>query len=232
MKLTCPKCQQVIAPEQINVAEGAALCPGCGEVYQLGELLEPEQLASEGDLGDPPRGAWFKASLEEWEVGTTTRSAVAWFLVPFMCVWSGFSLGGLYGSQIIAGQFDLGKSVFGIPFLLGTILFGSIAVMSVCGKVYLRVVGDAALLFMGVGAAGWRKRFAWNSVIRVREKESQGENGSSYSIVLERQQGAPIQFIGFVNDERRRFILQVLRRMLRARSTGTANDEAQTSDRL
>ena len=50
-------------------------------------------------------------------LGATTRSPIAFFLVPFMCVWSGGSLGGVYGSQVLNGEFDLGISLFGIPFI-------------------------------------------------------------------------------------------------------------------
>ena len=68
-----------------------------------------------------------------------------------MCVWSGFSLGGIYGSQIAAGEFNLGLSLFGIPFVLGTLFFGSLAVMTVRGKVVIAVDRNAGRIFTGVG---------------------------------------------------------------------------------
>jgi len=44
-------------------------------------------------------------------------------VIPHVVVTSK-SLGGIYGSQIMKGKFVLGQSLFGIPFLLGTLVFG------------------------------------------------------------------------------------------------------------
>lgn len=54
-----------------------------------------------------------------FEISATTESPIAFFLVPFMLVWSGGSLGGIYGTQIANGHFNLFLSLFGIPFCNG-----------------------------------------------------------------------------------------------------------------
>jgi hypothetical protein len=59
------------------------------------------------DLDDPPRGAWYQVEFNGFVVGATTRHPIPLFLVPFMCVWSGGSLGGIYGSEFVHGTFDL-----------------------------------------------------------------------------------------------------------------------------
>ena len=38
-----------------------------------------------------------------------------------MLIWSGGSLGGIYGTQIANQEFSLLQSLFGIPFIIGTI---------------------------------------------------------------------------------------------------------------
>lgn len=48
-------------------------------------------------------------------------------------------LGGIYGKQIYEGEFDLKLSLFGLPFLLGTIVIGSFALLTLCGRVEARV---------------------------------------------------------------------------------------------
>ena len=84
---------------------------------------------------------------------------MAFFLVPFMCVWSGGSLGGIYGSQFFQSKFDLSMSLFGIPFVLGTLLFGSFALMTVCGKVVVSIrerlfsLPEATIVIPGHGPA-------------------------------------------------------------------------------
>ena len=109
-----------------------------GEVFRLSSLV---QATASGpvDLNEPPPGAWYQEDFDGFVVGATTRHPIAFILVPFMCVWSGFSLGGIYGSQIAQGRFNLFESLFGIPFIIGTLIFGSMALMSVCGKVIVRV---------------------------------------------------------------------------------------------
>lgn len=67
----------------------------------------------------------------------------------------GGALGGIYGSQIMAGEFNLMLSLFGIPFVLGTLFLGSIALMTVCGKVVVSTSYDQGKIFTGVGPFGW-----------------------------------------------------------------------------
>jgi hypothetical protein len=214
MKVTCPKCRQAIAAEQVNVAANVVYCTTCAEAFSLSELVTSGEV-DDGELDTPPKGCWFQSGFDDWQVGASTRSYAAWFLVPFMCVWNGFSLGGIYGTQIVKGQFDLFQSLFGIPFLLGTLIFGSIAVMMVCGKVVLSVVGDQADLFTGVGALGWHRRFAWSDITRIVEPPPYAfsNNPQNLGICLEGT-GKRIRFATFVSEGRRAFLLQVLRRMV------------------
>jgi len=172
----CPKCRRSIPLEDVNVATDMALCRSCGERWSYAEVCE--ELGDESIDGmSAPAGAWLSPSAFSFEVGATTRSAAAFFLVPFMCVWSGFSLGGIYGRQFATGQWSLFPSLFGIPFLLGTVYLGSTAIMAVCGKVVVRSDGDQATIFTGVGPIGWRRRFAWREVKSIRLGERTRSKG-------------------------------------------------------
>src|SRR5512137_2776592 len=100
MKVQCPKCHVDVPPANVNVAADTVWCAGCNEAFALSELVGKaggEEVPIEVPP-EPPRGAWFEKNFDGWEVGATTRSPIAFFLVPFMCVWSGGSLGGIYGS--------------------------------------------------------------------------------------------------------------------------------------
>ena len=221
MKPLCPKCHDEFPPDQVNAGTDTAYCPRCGEAFHLSDLIESGEV-DEGDLGVPPRGAWFHAGIDEWEVGATTRSPVAFFLVPFMCAWSGLSLGGIYGSQIIKGQFNPLVSLFGLPFLIGTIFLGSTAAMAVCGKVRVRVRLDEAEVFAGVGAIGWRRRLAWPDISKITEGRSQiNDSGRRSTGICLQGNGHVVKFATGVSEERRDFMMAVLRRMLaRATSAG------------
>src|SRR5687767_8011351 len=115
--MNCPKCETEIPLEDINVAQDIALCRKCAESFSFAELAQDEAIP-EVDLNHPPKGMWFNRTPDGFELGSSTRSGVAFFLVPFMCLWSGGSLGGIYGSQIVKGDFNLAMSLFGLPFLL------------------------------------------------------------------------------------------------------------------
>jgi hypothetical protein len=134
-----------------------------------------------------------------------------------MCVWSGFSLGGIYGSQIASGEFNPMMSLFGIPFVLGTLLFGSIAVMSVCGRVIVAVDRDEGRIFTGVGPCGWTRRFDWRSVTAIEEDyttySSRNNRGPSIALVGPTR----LKFGSMLADTRREFVLRALRRQLASR---------------
>jgi len=211
MKAVCPKCRGAIPLDDVNVARDIAVCRRCEQTFAYSELIE-EQEAAPVDPNRPPKGTWFKRTPGGFEVGSTTRSPIAFFLVPFMCVWSGFSLSGIYGTQIAKGKFNLMMSLFGIPFLLGTLLFGSIALMAACGKVRVRLDGKNGEVFTGVGPVGWRQRFQKDDVTGVRRTERLGDKGVSHQIMIEGRK--PIQFASGLSVERLNFLLGTLRQAL------------------
>jgi hypothetical protein len=198
--------------DDVNVASDVALCRPCGSAFKVGELIQ-YAAAPMVDPDRPPRGAWYEETFDGFRAGATTRSCIALFLVPFMCVWSGGSLGGIYGSQIARGQFNPGMSLFGIPFLLGTIFLGGFALMTLCGRHVVSVEGDEGIVFTGVGPVGMRKRFAWSEVTGVEEDvHSGGRGGPSRSIRLNGVN--PITFGSLLSEPRRQFLLAMLRRKL------------------
>jgi hypothetical protein len=209
MKILCPTCRQQPPPEQINVSTDLAFCPRCNEGFAISGCIDEEAVNPEA-LQHPPKGAWYRKEMDRTIIGATTRSPVAFFLVPFMCVWSGGSIGGIYGSQIASGNFNLGASLFGIPFLLGTVVLVSFALMAVCGKVELSI-GRESTVFIGVGKLGWTRRFDWRAVQTITENWSQvnypGSNQNA--IVLEGKER--IKFGTGLNEARRYFILNALK---------------------
>ena len=183
VEVVCPRCQSAIPLEDVNVANDIALCRKCAYNFSFADALADSEI--EGvDLSKPPKGIWYKRLPNGFELGSSTRSAAAFFLVPFMMVWSGFSLGGIYGTQIVKGHFNLGMSLFGIPFLLGTILFGSIAIMTVCGKFCVRAEGNDGEVFVGVGSVGYRKKFRWDRVRDIRVETKRNSDGGAYTQLL------------------------------------------------
>ena len=211
MKAICPACRSQIPPEQINVAANVAACAHCGEVFALSSLTETQPAAPEFDLAEPPSGAWYRQEMRGWRIGATTRSPIAFFLVPFMCVWSGFSLGGLYGMQIVNGKFDLFMSLFGLPFLIGSLLFGGLAAMTVCGRIEVSTSDNEGRVFAGIGPFGWTRRFDWDQITEIKEEvpgyHYTGIRGQVISLVGNTR----IKFGSMLSDQRRYYLLQGLR---------------------
>ena len=191
------------------MATDLAFCPQCNDGFKVSESVDHDTVNADV-LRNPPKGAWFRKEMDKVVIGASTRSPIAFFLVPFMCVWSGGSLGGIYGSQIAKGEFNLTMSLFGIPFLLGSIIFWTLALMSVCGKVEISI-GKTGSVFVGIGAVGWTRRFDWSSVQTIREAPSPMQYPGGYygGIILEGQQR--LKFGTNLNEKRRYFVLGALK---------------------
>ena len=125
----------------------------------------------------------------------STASWVALIVWPFMLVWAGGSLGGIYGTQIKSGQFNWVMSLFGLPFLAGSIFLFGIAFMSTFGRVIVESGQDGHLRIRkgGLGLY-WTKSAAWMDVVSAEVVEEtrrrKGNYTTSYACVLQQRQGA------------------------------------------
>lgn len=216
-QITCPRCRAEIPLEDVNVATDIALCRQCGQTWSYATLLTDCKAAAL-DVRTPPRGAWFRElSPNGFEAGISTRSASAFLLVPFFCIWSVLSLDGIYGTQIAKREFDPVTFLFGIPFVIGTVILGCVVVMSICGEIIVTVREDSGVVFTGVGPIGWRQRFDWRKVSAIRRTERIGRRGSvSQQITLEGEKR--LDFASGVKNERLDFLLFALRKKWRESS--------------
>lgn len=170
------------------------------------------------DINSPPKGAYINHLKDGVQIGATTRSWMALFLVPFSLVWSGGSLGGIYGSQILSGEFEILISLFGIPFLLGSVLLWSITIMSIFGKVEVTLDSDGGHIFTGVGKIGQHQRFAWSEVNSVREdvsvsRTSKGGSSTNHYVALEGQR--QVRFGNYLSSEHRYYFIKTLQKLMR-----------------
>ncbi len=152
MRLFCPLCDRELKPEDVNLAKDTGYCPVCKEMFSLTPLMEAvnneEDHQEDAELlrKGPPKGVTLKQDGREIIVIAHQSRAICLFLIPFMCFWSGLSLGGIYGTQIYKGEFQLGASLFGIPFLLGTALMLGAILHSLFGTVMLRIHENGIIL--------------------------------------------------------------------------------------
>jgi len=211
MKIQCPKCNTTLLPEQINVTTDFAFCSACNEGFKLSTCVDRDAVNSDV-LGNPPNGAWFRREMDTCVLGATTRSPIAFFLVPFMCVWSGGSVGSIYGSQIAKGVFDPGLSLVGIPFLIGSIIFWSLALMAICGKVELKLSNvKRSSVLIGIGSLGWTQYFDWRSIQNIREENAAVRYpGGNQGVIFLEGKNRVVFGMG-LNESRKYFLLNALK---------------------
>src|SRR3954447_21855080 len=209
----CPDCGTRLSADDINVTTDWALCRRCGSATRFSVLMTGSA-GPKVDLSKPPKGASLLREGNRTIVSATTRSMMAWILIPFTCVWSGSSMAGIYGNQFQRGVFDLKMSLFGIPFILGTLILACQTIMSAVGRVTVTREGDDGVVFTGVGPFGSDRRFRWSEMESVKEGIGIGymkaRNGvPSRSIVLNFRPGTrpALKFGSMLTDERRWFLM-------------------------
>jgi len=122
----------------------------------------------------------------------------------------------------MAGKFNLMLSLFGLPFLIGTIILGSLAVMTVCGKVVVSTSYNEGKVFTGVGPFGWTRKFDWASVTHIKKtsayrSESDIDTGHwQITIVGDERTKLNYNF----DEDRRLYMLNALRSLMNARNHG------------
>lgn len=166
----CPICRSSIPLDDINVATDIALCRACGNTSPFSLLSGTAEVSLE-ILSQPPRGIRIEREFLKPTVITYRRLSPALvFLIPFTALWSGISMFGIYGTQIRKGEFDLGQSLFGLPFLLGTVVLLGVIVFLLFGRWKTTLEKGAGRVSVGVGPIGWTRAFSYNrdSLITLR----------------------------------------------------------------
>ncbi len=166
----CPICRSSIPLDDINVATDIALCRSCGNTCPFSLISGTAEVSLEV-LSRPPRGVRIEKEFPKPTVITYRRlSPALFFLVPFTAFWSGFSMVGIYGTQIKKGAFNLGETLFGIPFLIGTLVLLGAILFLLFGKWKISLEKGAGRVSVGVGPIGWKRRFSYSrdSLISLR----------------------------------------------------------------
>src|SRR6185503_3082000 len=229
MQITCPTCHAKIVTDDINVSTDVALCRRCGNTFHVSEVLGgtssilsslvSSMVPPSGpvDLNSPPSGAWYEPAADGFVAGASTRTGMALFIVPFTCLWSGGSMMGIYGTQLMNGHFSLPMSLFGLPFLIVSIFLVSWCAMSVAGKISVSVHGDRLAIFTGVGPFGITRTAYLSDFKSVREDFGYGSMNSNNraSRVVRLEGTRAMAFGSMLSNERRYFLVGVLNTALR-----------------
>jgi len=251
MSVACP-CGQDIPIADINVAEGVALCRGCGKLSRLTDLATPveEAAAIQAASAEPPPGCRIEDHGTEVTLVASARSLAsaggllffalfwngivsvfvvvvaaslwanligpipAWFPAPSNSGASGGSGGGSNGAIM-----PLGMALFMCLFLTPFVLIGTFvaltALVSLFGKVEVRLRGPDGVVFTGIGPIGWRKRFDAAKVKAVKFVESSTEtNGKRQKLIAIEGEVKTVKLGSLLSDQRRVWLGGALKAVL------------------
>lgn len=168
MALHCPDCGLPIPTAEVAPSAGLAVCRLCDRTYTLAACQEALPIEERVDLplGAPPKGVTLAEGMDGFRLTLSTRSPMALFLVPFTLFWAGGSLGGLYGTQIAKGEFNLMMSLFGIPFLIGSVFLIGFTAMTVAGRQVIELKGGRLHVHAGAFGLRWGRSVDWRDVGR------------------------------------------------------------------
>ena len=207
MEFHCPECGLPIATADLAPAQGVAVCRFCEKPHPLAACQEavPYERRNITPELRPPKGVKLEETMDGFRLTLSTRSCIAFFLVPFTLFWAGGSLGGIYGTQISKGEFNLMMSLFGLPFLAGSVFLIAFTTMAVAGRSVVELA--AGKLSIRTGALGiYRtKSAAWDDVLscRLTEASRRGRNSytTTYQVEVAVAEGEPLRLGGGAERE-------------------------------
>jgi len=204
--------------EDINVATDIALCRRCGATSSFASIRTLSN-ASALLSKPPPKGVKVERDMMGYGSIVTYRRipiGLLLFLIPFTLIWSGFSMAGIYGSQIAKGEFDLKMSLFGLPFLIGTIVLVSTILFNLFGKWTIRLNRGDGAVFVGVGALGWKRTFRYTTFSTVRLEDSAiTVNRQQTQVIAIKTDNTVFSFGSFIKEDAQKFIAAALMREFR-----------------
>ncbi len=210
----CPKCGKELPLVDLNVAADVALCRTCG---YSGSFLQSSTVPtmSDEEMARPPKRVTLHRGFDgELEIVSRFGKGLAFFLIPFTAIWSGASMWGFYGTQLMKGEFDLRQSLLGIPFLLGTIVLVSLILLALFGKTIVTLSRGRVQVFNGVFGMGRTREIDCRKGTQVSlEKSSVSKNHVPQMQIVLRSDNQTLKFgaLSF-SKETRRYVAAVLRR--------------------
>jgi len=232
----CPACGEPISAEQMNLAEGVALCPSCGQLSRLADVLNAAGPAAEL-LEQTPPGCRVSMWGQEIRVLAPLRSGGALIGTLFFALfWNGIvsvflliALAGLYTNLVgplpvwfPAPKMDhpmpLGMTLFLCVFLLPFIAIGAsllaTALLYAAGKIEVLIGDSQAVVKTGVGFLVWRRRFDPTQVHRVTIGKSSWKSDDQAKELIAIEADRTIKFGTLLPDERREWLQTVLHVLL------------------
>lgn len=216
MKVTCPKCEAPIAPNDVNIAQALLFCRHCNEMFPLmaSEELE-EPIPEDFNIDMPPSGAWCEPTFEGEAIGGNCRSiGGALFTFVFAAMFGGMPLAIAFSDDF--GKEGIAQYLFLLPFLAVGASAACVFLTMLFGKSEVTLSRGSCRAFTGVGNLGFKTDFFAADVTGIYRRECGKKNGQPmYNITLERENAKPVKFGMFLSDEKQLYVFNALKVRLR-----------------
>lgn len=215
-RVLCPTCGAPVPSALISPVSDRASCPGCGAAFKPSEAPRVAEAVRPFSVERPPRGVTFAWAPRGFVIRAKTRSPVAFFIVPFTLVWTGFTLSFLYIGPLFYGEGPGFLSLFGLPFLAVSVFLSALSAMMLFGHVRVSADGLSGEVFTGIGGIGRRRRFDWSDIAEAREdiritttmRDGRRRKSRTAQVCLEGNER--ILFGSLLSDERRFYLVKAL----------------------
>ncbi len=207
----CPFCRSPIGMNDVNVSTDIALCRTCGKTSSFALVSGNASVSLEAIDRIPMHMQVARDPVLGKTITYRKKSAILLFLIPFTAFWSGMSMWGIYGTQLASGHFDLGKSLFGLPFLIGTVILVSVILFLLLGKWQIRLHRGEGEVFLGIGPLGWTRRFTYNRETRIALRNSSvRSNNTPLQAIVVQNGDDEFMFGATLTQEAKQFIAATL----------------------
>ncbi len=182
----CPNCGQELPLADVNVAQDVALCRACRYTGSFLAAATVPRLTDE-ELARPPKRVSLQRGFgDELTVTCRPRRATLWFLIPFTAFWSGGSMAGIYGSQIASGNFDPKLSLFGLPFLAGTVVLTTVILYCLFGRTAVTLSKGRIQIFTGLFGVGRSREMECGpgTAVAIAQSNFRSNNATQPEIVV------------------------------------------------
>lgn len=210
----CPNCGQELPLADVNVAQDVALCRACGFTGSFLSAATVPQLSDEEMARPPKRVSLTREFGDALTITCRPKRTALLFLVPFVAIWSGVSMAVIYVVPLATGQFEWKMGLFGLPFLIGTVVLVAIILNVLVGRTTVTLTKGKVQV--GTHLLGWQ---------RIREMECDRETSvslqkSSYRVnhvpqpeIVLSSGGKELRFGAMgLSDEAKKYVAGVLRR--------------------
>ena len=211
---SCPDCGKDLPLEDVNVAQDMALCRACGYSGAFLNTSVVPRMTDEEMARPPKRVSLQREFGDALTITCRPKRTALLFLVPFVALWSGVSMAGIYVVPLATGQFDWKMGLFGLPFLIGTIVLVTIILNVLVGKTTVTL--SKGKVQVGTHLLGWRRfremECGKETAVSLQKSSYRVNNVPQPEIVLS-SRGQELRFGAMaLSDEAKKYVAAVLRR--------------------